>query len=178
MAVAGADVYGSDDEAWRVLTEAAKVEPEAAWRALAATFGGAPRVAYRITLEAQSHGFVANMPADMVMDWVADDNGRSVVAARMTTAHESPLNELARRLLIRFGPDSAAAHALASQAHSTPGVVSSFKVFYEGQLHHAKEWSEDQAPRVAEWGRSRVEEFQLASEREAAQEEFEEHEGI
>ena len=167
--------YGSDKEAWKVLLEAA---PEIVWRALALIIEPRDTDWYRVVLEAETHKLVSHIPPEVIMEWVGEDKGRSLIVALLCPAHEHPLNELARQLIIRFGPNSPAAWELAARAHSTPGVVSSMSGFAKTQLEHAQAWAEDPDTQVAEWGKARLQEFQKSSEAESAREEFEERQGM
>ena len=168
--------FGSDEHAWKVLVEAIKLDPSEVWNAIAPFVDVRDVKSYRIVLESQRYALVSQVPIDVIMDWVGSDNRRSIIVADMCSAHERQLNEIARRLIIKFGADSPAARVLASRAHSTPGVVSSFVEFYKLQLENATNWAEDRDPQVAKWGRDLVEEFQHSYEAESAREEFEERE--
>jgi hypothetical protein len=175
-AIGTTEDFGSDEHAWRVLEEAVKLDPAEVWKAITPSFDVRDQRSYRIILESQRYAIVSQIPIDVIMDWVGSDNRRSITVADMCSAHERQLNEIARRLIIKFGADSPAAHVLASRAHSTPGAVSSIAEFYKSQLENAKSWAEDSDPQVAKWGKERVAEFQASYEAESAREEFEEKE--
>ena len=87
--------------------------------------------------------------------------------------HKPTLGEIVRQLIIRFGPDSPAAQVLASNAHSTPGAVTSLRQFNDSQLANAIRWSDDEDPLVSRWGQERVREFKSEVEAWAAREEYE-----
>ena len=127
-------------------------------------------------MESQRYAVVSQVPIDILMDWVGSDTRRSIIVADMCSAHERPLNEIARKLIGKFGADSPAARVLASRAHSTPSAVSSIAEFVKSQLENAKHWALDGDPEVAKWGQELVAEFQHSYEAESAREEFEERE--
>lgn len=168
------DDFGSDERAWIVLMEAAKLDVIEVWKAVMPLIEARDSKSYRILLESHRYALISQVPVSTVMYWVDSDNRRSIIVADMCSAHEKPLNEVARALITKFGADSPAAHVLASRSHSTPGVVSSIAGFAKSQLDNARSWSEDTAPEVAKWGQERLAEFQRSYEAESAREEFEE----
>ncbi|MCF7634636.1 MAG: hypothetical protein LLF82_000100 [Dehalococcoides mccartyi] len=168
--------FGSDEHAWVVLMEAAKLDIIEVWKSIMPLIEARDSKSYRILLESHRYALISQVPVNTVMEWIGSDKRRSIIAADMCSAHEKPLNEIARTLIMKFGADSPAAHVLASRAHSTPGVVSSIAGFAKSQLDNARNWSEDSAPEVAKWGQERLVEFQRSYEAESAREEFEEKE--
>jgi len=175
-AIGSVDRYGSDGEAWKIIVEVSRTDPVKAWKALASLIGRREAQSYRIALEMESHGIVSVIPPAAVMEWVDSDVSRSVIVALMCDVHSVPLNELARQLIIQFGPGSPAARELAARAHSTPHVVPSLAGFAKSQLENARQWAQDPEPGVAEWGKRLVETTQESYEQHAAREEFEERE--
>ena len=165
--------YGSDDDAWRVLLEAAKKSPEIVWHSITPAFESKEAGSYRILLEASSHHLMSQLPSGVVLDWVSHDKVRFIMVASTCSVHESPLNELARQLIIRFGADSDAGQELAARSHSTLEAVSTLSGFYKTQFGHAQNWAKDPDPIVTQWGKARLKEFQTGFERESAREEFE-----
>lgn len=175
-AVGFAEDFGSDEHAWKVLKEAANLDPAEVWKAITPLIDVRDEKSYRIMLESQRCALVSQVPIDIIMDWVGSDTRRSIIVADMCSAHERPLNEIARWLIDKFGADSPAARVLVSRAYSTPNVVSSIAEFAKSQFENAKSWAEDSDPQVAQWGKERVGEFQAWYEAESAREEFEERE--
>ncbi|MGB6837484.1 MAG: hypothetical protein WBF66_07255 [Dehalococcoidia bacterium] len=172
-AIASAEHYGVDREAWQIVSEVLAVDPGAAWSSITSLLEEHPEVSYRIGLELRGSEILSQIPADGVLEWVGQDASRSVLVALICEVHSAPLSDVARRLIERFGPESPAAHELSARAHSTPGVVSSIAGFARSQLENARAWAEDPSPPVAEWGRRMVEELQASYDYHAADEEFE-----
>jgi hypothetical protein len=166
-------IIESSEDAWKVLMEAVKLNPAEVWKEITPCIEMRHTKSYRIVLESQRYGLVSQVPVAVVMDWVGSDTRRSINVACMCSAHERPLNEIARRLIGEFGANSPAAEELASRAHSTPGAVWSIVEFAKSQLENAKNWALDSNPEVARWGKDRVTEFQHFYESESAREEFE-----
>jgi hypothetical protein len=173
-AIRATERYGSDDDAWGVLIDAAKKSPEIVWHSITPAFESKEAGSYRILVEASSHHLMSQLPPGVVLDWVSHDQVRSIIVARMCSAHEAPLNEIARQLIIRFGAESDAGRELAARAYSTPEAVwGPFSAFFKTQADRALNWANDPDPIVAQWGKARLKEFQTEFERESAREEFE-----
>lgn len=169
----------SRSEAWGILAEAASRDAKAVWGAIADVLEARDSAVFRLSLSMSHSDLLSLIPSALILSWVGDNPRRSMLVAALCTAHEAPLNELARKLIIRFGPDSSAARELIARAHSTPGAVwGGLSVFAKAQLENAKAWAQDGDPNVATWGRTRVKEFEADLERELAREEFEERHGF
>jgi len=158
---------------WDLWTEAAKLAPEAAWSRLGEVLLRPDRVGAHAFVWSSRQAFADLVPPNVVLDWIDGDRSRAWRAAMMSSAHEVPLNELARQLLIRWGADGRPADELSTRAHSTPGTVHSFAHFYTEQLQRAQQWAQDPEPAVAAWGRQMVESFRRRAEAERAREAFE-----
>jgi hypothetical protein len=172
-AISSAEHYGSDDRGWNLMIAAAEAEPAKTWSALTPLLERDSSDFYRVLLEARRHQIVSMVPVQIILDWVGSDERRGLLVGGMCSAHEAPLNELARRLIIQFGATSSVAHELAAIAHSTPTAVNSLTGFANEQLTNAQQWAEDNEPSVAEWGALRLKEFEATFEAESAREEFE-----
>ena len=166
--------YGEDDRAWKILGEIADDDPVAVWAAIKGLLEEGGENAFMMALEARSKELFLKLPADLVLEWVGDDTKRSVWVATMCKAHSSELSEIARHLIVKFGPNSPAANELAARAHSSDGVVmGSLTVAIRQQLEYATNWAKDKDPRVAEWGTRLVEELTESVDAHEAWEEFE-----
>ena len=175
-AIESPEEYGSDEHGWRVMAEVMRRDAVSAWQEIGALIERREANSYRIALEMQSHGLISLAPPDAVLAWVGSDKHKSLLAALMCNVHTVPLNELTRQLIIRFGPDSPAAHELAARSHSTPQAVTSLAGFMKSQLENARQWAQDPDSRVALWAEKLIEDTEKSYDYHSAQEEFEERE--
>jgi hypothetical protein len=166
------DRYAGDQEAWEILSELSEENGEEIWKAMVPVIEKRDEKAFSVALGFQSHRLLVRLPVDRIMDWVGQDEGRALWIALLCNVQSPELDEITRRLLILFGPESSPAAELAARAGSTDGVVSSIAGHAKRQAENARRWSEDQEPNVAAWGRLMIENLERSYEYHAAWEEF------
>jgi hypothetical protein len=167
------DVFGAD-EVWSVLQECVKQDPQRVWTELAKHLEVDGRAAWMLAKGSSQHGISSALRASDVLPWVNHGEPRARLVAEMVDMHESPdLPEIARELIVRFGPQASCSRLLATQVESTPHVVSSLAEFVGEQLERARAWTTDTNHRVQAWAAALVADLERSHERHAADEEYE-----
>jgi hypothetical protein len=163
---------GFADRAWTVLQPIFATHAAEIWTRMTGLLERSQDVG-RILVDARGRGLLHHVPPDSVIGWVGGDRSRQIAVAEMCSAHEAPLNPLARALIMKFGAESPAAAVIAARAHSTPRAVSSLGLFARAQLANARTWASDGDPEVARWGARMIRELEQSAEAFDAHEEYE-----
>ncbi|MFV8749527.1 hypothetical protein ACNOYE_03125 [Nannocystaceae bacterium ST9] len=95
------------------------------------------------------NGLTRHVDSTMLLTWAGDDPRRAAILAELTGPHDVRLDDVARRLLIRFGGHGDIASALARRARTPPTLAQSG--FERRQREHARVWMRDPEPAVREW---------------------------
>jgi hypothetical protein len=104
--VAIARVRGSSDHAWKVLHHIAEIDPEAAWRAVAAALAARDANAAHLLIAFRFHRRSFSWPEDAVLRWVGDDERRAREVVALVRPYVEVLPPVLRALIQRFGPQS------------------------------------------------------------------------
>lgn len=158
---------------WKILLSAIKMDSSTSWKSMAYWLERSdPMTQFKFSLGAQEPRMIDAFKLDDVSNWIGSSTARAETIGRMAAAHESPLNELARWLLITFGAEGSVADVLTSRAHSTPGALwGPVSNFAKTQMEMAAGWTDDPDKNVAEWAEARRREFKKAYDADLAREE-------
>lgn len=107
--------------------------------------------AERITWHLAHARALSWLPADVVLDWVADHESRGVSAMSLVNPYGEVLPELARELLRRFGDEGPVAATLTSRVQTLPRAVNSLLDFKRRQLANVEHWAQDESIEVQRW---------------------------
>lgn len=99
-----------------------------------------------------AHARVLNwLPAEVVLEWVANRESRGVRAMSLVNPHGGALPELARMLLKRFGDGGPVAATLTERVRTLPRAVNSLLDFKRRQLANVELWARDDVAEIGRW---------------------------
>jgi hypothetical protein len=158
---------------WLAVHACEEQAPAELWEAVRAVLERGGRDAARLVVGLRWRGVGARFPIPSVLAWVGRHRGRASLVAEFAPVHGDDLPGVARRLISRFGADSAPAHTLAAAVGSTFKMVSSLAAHDRKQLGRVQRWRVDPDAQVRRWAESLARSLEHSAELNAA---YEEHE--